>query len=127
MKIEEMANQIEANGDCLRSFAKVMKVIETRDAEQLAVVLGAFLENEDPGNTSFAEIALPLLAESLAGQDGKEPVPSAGELGNAMEWFIRTSRVKHGPGRDRDEDYKFVTRLLGAIKDRDNFPARRLR
>jgi hypothetical protein len=66
MKIEEMADQIEANGDCLKSFAKVMKGIETRDAEQLTAALEAFLENDDPGNTSFAEIALPVLTESVA-------------------------------------------------------------
>jgi len=54
MKIEEMAEQVSATGDCLKSFAKVMKVIETRDAEQLAAVLKAFLENDDFGNTSFA-------------------------------------------------------------------------
>jgi hypothetical protein len=117
-----MANEMEAQGDCMRLFAKTMSFIETRDARQLAATLEAFVANGDPGNTSFAEIALPICVESLAWQDSKEPgSPAAGELGGALEWFISMARVRHArkPGLDRDTDYEFVKLLLDALRGRD--------
>jgi len=86
MQIEEMADQIKANGDCLMSFAKAIRVMETRDAEQLAAVLKAFLENDDPGNTSFAEIALPVLTGKLC---------MARQKGS---WLATRPGARRGPG-----------------------------